>query len=225
MKGILYLVFILVFASSYAQRGAITKNTGDFNELKVFDRIEVTLIKSNENKVVITGIKKREVDVILKDDILKIRMSLENIWDESNTEVSVFYKELSVIDVNEGSIVRARQTIEANKLEFRAQEGGKIYAEIEAGLFYAKAVTGGEIFPKGKVNEQDINIQAGGQFYGKRLACDTAQVKISAGGYADVYVTDYIKANTTAGGIIKIYGNPKEIDSKKVLGGKIIEVN
>lgn len=225
MRKIIFIVFCLGFSMGYAQQGTITKNVGDFNELKVFDKIEVTLIKSNQNKVEITGIKKREVDVILKDNILKIRMSLENIWDESNTEVFVFYKDLKVLDVNEGSVIRAKQTIEANKLEFRAQEGGRIYADVEAGLFFGKAVTGGQIYPTGRVNEQDINVQTGGQFYGKKLKCETAQVKISAGGEAEVYATEYLKANTTAGGIIKIYGNPKEIDSKKVLGGKIIEVN
>ena len=78
---------------------------------------------------------------------------------------------------------------------------------------------------QGDAREQEIIINSGGQFFGKNLESKNAQVKISAGGIAEINVKDYLKANTNAGGVVKIYGNPKEIDSQKVLGGKIIEVN
>lgn len=224
MKKIVFLFAVCIVSLVQAQ-DVITKNVGDFSELKIFNKIQVTLIQSDENKVEITGIKRRSINVVQNNSLLKISMSLDNIWDNNNTKVLVYYTKLSKIDVNEGSQVKANDVITSKSLDLRAQEGAKIAAQIEAEHLFIKAISGGEIEVKGKVKEQEVTIASGGQYYGKNLKTKDAQVKISAGGTAEVNVKNYIKANTNAGGTIKIYGNPKEMDTQKLLGGKIIEVN
>lgn len=224
MKKVIILTFLLVVSGLQAQK-VITKNVGDFSELKVFDKIEVKLLKGSENKVEISGISRREVDVVLKDEVLKIKMSLSNTWDNNDTEVVVYYKEISKLDVNEGAKIMVKDMISANELDLRAQEGGDIYAEIKTERLLARAVSGGGLHLEGSANEQEVTVKAGGQFMGEDLKTKSTQVKISAGGRANVNASDYVKANTAAGGTIRIYGNPKEVDGKKVFGGKIIEIN
>jgi len=224
MKKVIILTFLLVVSGLQAQK-VITKNVGDFNELKVFDKIEVKLLKGSENKVEISGISRREVDVVLKDEVLKIKMSLSNTWDNNDTEVIVYYKSISKLDVNEGAKIMVKDMISADELDLRAQEGGDIYAEIKTGRLLARAVSGGGLHLEGSADEQEVTVKAGGQFMGEDLKTKSTQVKISAGGRANVNASEYVKANTTAGGTIRIYGNPKEVDGKKVFGGKIIEVN
>lgn len=206
-------------------QNVLIKNVSDFNELKVFDKIKVILIQSEENKVEISGIKKEKVSIVSKDQVLKIKMSINNTWDENNTQVTLFYKKLSKIDVNEGANVTVNGILKNYSLDLRAQEGAEIKATIEGGKLIARAVTGGQLILNGKVKEQEIIVNAGGQFMSKDLKTETTQVKISAGGKANINASKYVKANTNAGGTIKIYGNPKEIDSQKLFGGKIIEVN
>lgn len=152
-------------------------------------------------------------------------MSINNTWDENNTQVTLFYKKLSKIDVNEGANVTVNGILKNYSLDLRAQEGAEIKATIEGDKLIARAVTGGQLILNGKVKEQEIIVNAGGQFMSKDLKTETTQVKISAGGKANINASKYVKANTNAGGTIKIYGNPKEIDSQKLFGGKIIEVN
>lgn len=206
-------------------QNVLIKNVNDFNELKVFDKIKVILIQSEENKVEISGIKKEKVSIVSKDQVLKIKMSINNTWDENNTQVTLFYKKLSKIDVNEGANVTVNGILKNYSLDLRAQEGAEIKATIEGDKLIARAVTGGQLILNGKVKEQEIIVNAGGQFISKDLKTETTQVKISAGGKANINASKYVKANTNAGGTIKIYGNPKEIDSQKLFGGKIIEVN
>ncbi|WP_378180119.1 head GIN domain-containing protein [Aquimarina sp. SS2-1] len=224
MKKVVFLSLFFVVAALNAQK-VITKNVGDFNELKVFDKIEVKLLKGSENKVEISGISRKEVDVVLKDDILKIKMSLSNTWDDNDTKVTVYYTDISKLDVNEGAKIIVKGTIEANNLDIRAQEGGDVYAEIKTNRLFARAVSGGELHLEGTADEQEVIVKAGGQYMSEDLKTQRTEVKISAGGRANVYASDYVKANTAAGGTIRIYGNPKEVDGKKVFGGKIIEVN
>ncbi|AXT57293.1 DUF2807 domain-containing protein [Aquimarina sp. MMG015] len=224
MKKVIFLSLLFVVSLLNAQK-VITKNVGDFNELKVFDKIEVKLIKGSENKVEVSGISRKEVDVVIKDNVLKIKMSLSNTWDNNDTKVIVYYTDIKKLDVNEGAKIIVKEVLIGGELDLRAQEGGDIYAEIEAEKLLARAVSGGGLHLEGKVDEQEVTVKAGGQFIAEDLKTRSTQVKISAGGRANVNASDYVKANTAAGGTIRIYGNPKEVDGKKVFGGKIIEVN
>ncbi|WP_405208931.1 head GIN domain-containing protein [Aquimarina sp. LLG6339-5] len=224
MKKVIFLSLLFVVSLLNAQK-VITKNVGDFNELKVFDKIEVKLIKGSENKVEVSGISRKEVDVVMKDNVLKIKMSLSNTWDNNDTKVIVYYTDIKKLDVNEGAKIIVKEVLVGGELDLRAQEGGDIYAEIEAEKLLARAVSGGGLHLEGKVDEQEVTVKAGGQFIAEDLKTRSTQVKISAGGRANVNASDYVKANTAAGGTIRIYGNPKEVDGKKVFGGKIIEVN
>ncbi len=224
MKKIIFLFALLTTICAQSQH-EILKDIGSFTELKVFDKIQLTLIKSDKNEVKITGIKRREVVVVQNGNLLKIRMSLNNLWDTNNTKVVVYYTNIHKIDVNEGARVEAKDVLFADHLDLRAQEGGSILAQIETGFLYTKTITGGEIEVHGKAEEQEAIITSGGQYYAKPLKTLITQVKVSAGGIAEVHAKKYVKANTNAGGTIKIYGNPKEIDSQKLLGGKILEIN
>lgn len=49
-----FTVLILVYAVTTMAQNSIEKTVGEFTELKVFDLIEVEMIKSNENKVTIS---------------------------------------------------------------------------------------------------------------------------------------------------------------------------
>ncbi|MBQ4820036.1 head GIN domain-containing protein [Aquimarina sp. MMG016] len=224
MKKVVFLSFLFVVSMLKAQ-DVITKNVGDFDELKVFDKIEVKLLKGSENKVEISGISRKEVDVVLKDNVLKIKMSLSNTWDDNDTNVTVYYTNVSKLDVNEGAKINVKGIITATELDLRAQEGGDIYAEVKTDKLLARAVSGGGLYLEGIAKEQEVTVKAGGQYISEDLKTKNTKVKISAGGKANVYASDYVKANTAAGGTIRIYGNPKEVDGKKVFGGKIIEVN
>lgn len=224
MKKVIFLLLLLGVSTVSAQN-IITKSVGDFKELKVFDKMEVELLKGSENKVEISGISRKEVNIVLKEGVLKIKMSLSNTWDDNDTKVKVYYKDIYKLDVNEGAKIKVKEVISATELDLRAQEGGDIYAEIKTDRLLARAVSGGGLHLEGNSKEQVVTIKAGGQYMAKDLITESTQVKISAGGRANVFAKEYVKANTAAGGTIKIYGNPREIDGKKVFGGKIIEIN
>ena len=73
MKNILYICALLFSFNALAQ-SIITKNLGDFTTLKVYNGIEVELIKSKEHKLVITGEKSEIVKVKTVNNTLKISL-------------------------------------------------------------------------------------------------------------------------------------------------------
>jgi hypothetical protein len=218
MKKLIFLAILCVSAVSFSQQ---TKEVGDFNELKVFDLITVELVPAAKNEVVVSGTNADYVKFINDNGVLKIRMELEERFDGNSTEVVVYYKNISVLDANEGSFIFSEEEIKAPSLEFRVQEGAKIAVQISTQNLNIKSVSGGIIDAEGTAKRQQVTINSGGVYNAEKLICSQSVVSVTAGGYATLFTTDSIDAKVTAGGSIKIYGNPKNVKKKRRAGGKI----
>lgn len=219
-------LFLLLFLSCSVSFGQdISEELSDFNEVKIFNGVEVTLIPAEENRIVISGFSKDKVKYTLVENRLEVRLSLENIWSQDNTKIAIYFRKLQVIDANENSVVEVNGEMLGSNLVFRAQEGSTVRARVDALKQSSKAVTGGQIYLEGKVRDQQVDINTGGQFFGRKLRSENTEVSITAGGRAEVYASNYCRANAKLGGTIEIYGNPDDIDRKTSIGGKIIEMN
>lgn len=220
MKHIFTFVFCLLAYTTFAQK-PVEKQVGDFEEVKVFDLIEINLIKSTENKVVITGVDTDDVEIINKKGKLKIRMKLDRIYDGTQTFVEVYYTKIATIDANEGAVIVSNETITQPYLELKAQEGGRIIVGLEVENLDCKAVSGGIIEASGKATHQDVVLNTGGIYEGEKLVTEQTKVKVSAGGNATVSASVLADAKVRAGGFIEIHGNPKTVKKDKLFGGKI----
>lgn len=220
MKTIVSVVFLFISISLFSQNPKEI-NVQDFTTVKVFDLIHISLVKSEENKVIVSGEDAEAVEIILKNNILKVRMKFERTFDGTKTFVAVHYKNLEVIDGNEGAKIIGNELIEQDKIELRAQEGAILKIGLDVKELELRAVSGGIIETKGKATSQDITINTGGVYKGSEFITENTKVKISAGGEADVRASEMVDARISAGGDIYIYGNPKNVNKKQTFGGRI----
>jgi len=220
MKNIIKTLAFLVVLVANAQT-PITKTVGEFSELKVYDLINVKLIKSTENKVEISGKNASDVVIVNKNGTLKIRLNLEESFDGNKTDVKLYYTGFDVIDVNEGSYVSSDEQISQFELELKAQEGGLINLNIDTKETKIKSITGGIVELQGKTNNQDINIGTGGVLKASEFSSENAKVAIRAGGEAYVNATELMDIKIRAGGDVYVYGNPKKVNESRALGGRI----
>lgn len=215
------ITLIIAFGMVVNVRGQIEKTIGEFSEVKVFDLINVTMIKSSENKVVINGNNRRDVQVINKNGKLKIRMKLEESYNGNDTEVTLYYTKVDIIDANEGAIIKVKDVIDQFDIKLKTQEGGEITAQLKTKYADLRAVTGGIINLIGTSKSQDISIYTGGVYNGKDLVTKDTEVSINAAGEAYINATEFAEVRVRAGGDVYIYGDPKKVDEKRVLGGRI----
>jgi hypothetical protein len=220
MKNLLVTVFFLATTLIFAQNPK-NKNVGDFNEVKVFDLIKVSLVKSDENKVMITGEDVDDVEIIIKNNTLKVRMKFDRSFDGTKTFVAVHYTDLKVIDANEGAIVVGNELITQDSIELRAQEGASIIVGLDVNTVNVRAVSGGIVETRGKANIQDITLNTGGIYEGRDFETKNTTVKVRAAGEAEVNASDSVDARITAGGTIDIYGDPQIVTKKHTFGGSI----
>ncbi|MGE6352356.1 head GIN domain-containing protein [Flavobacterium sp. NPDC079362] len=221
MKKLVIGVAILFVQMSFGQ---VTKEVGDFDTVKVFDKLSVKLVQSSENKVVIKGARESEVEVVNKKGILKLRMPFPKLLSGNDLDITLYYKHIELIDANEGAEVTSKETIKATSFKVSAQEGAKINVPLDVDKLNVSSVSGGEITLSGKAANQDASLGAGGYLLASKLSTSQTKVSVSAGGKADVNASTLVDAKVSAGGSIYIYGKPKQINQKTVFGGKIEEV-
>ncbi len=220
MKSIITICLMLLTVTTFSQR-IVDKQVGNFNEVKVFDLIEVNLIHSDENKVLIKGKNVDDIQIVNNNGKLKIRMQLDKIFTGEDTFVEVYYTSLDVIDGNEGAKITSNEQIKQNTIELRTQEGSKIKVGLDVAYAKIRAVTGGIVEASGLAKSQDVVINTGGIFEGRSLKTENSKIKISAGGESEIYATESVDINIRAGGDVDVYGNPKEVNKNTFAGGRV----
>ena len=222
MKRIFLVVFVLLTQLNYGQK---TIDLDDFDEIKIFDQLNVTLVPSDENKIVITGANQGNVETVNRNGLLKIRIYLTEIFqDNKDIKVTLYFKKLQSIDVNEGSIVYCDAIIDQISMDLSDQEGARIEVELDVEKTSVEAFSGGIINLSGKAANQHVSIHTGGVLEAKDLVTSQTTITISAGGNAEINATTFVDAKVNAGGKISIYGKPKQIKQQELAGGKITEM-
>ncbi|MGL4584539.1 MAG: head GIN domain-containing protein [Flavobacterium sp.] len=216
-------LFIALFLTtmSFAQT---TKVIGDYTKVSVFDQIAVTLIPGEEGKIEIEGSKEEYVNVVNKNGILKVKMNFVNSFQGEDIKVKLYYKNLTEIVAEQGASIKGETAIKANSLIVNAKTGGVINAEIDAEKVIVKSSAGSVVTLTGKATVQDVLNSSGAKVKNKDLSTNQAIVTVNAGGIAEVKASDLVEAKVRAGGEIRIYGNPKTVNEKNVLGGVITKV-
>ena len=222
MRQVLVLMFLFGCILVTGQDSKVTHKLEPFKELKGFDGLSINLIKSSENKAIISGENTSSVVIVNVEGVLKIRMQLGKIFSGYKTFVDLYYSDnILVIDVNEDARIVTKDNIKQEVLELKAQEGGELIVNAEVEQMLIKSVSGGVIRTTGSSNLQDVQINTGGVYEGKNFNTNFCTINVNAGSRAEINAKDYVKASVKAGGEVLVYGNPKKLEEKTVFGGTI----
>lgn len=217
MKKVLGSFMLVAAHFMFAQS---TRNVGEFSSLKVYNKINVTLIKSDESKVE-TEADDAGIETVNKNGELKIRLSPARILQGNKVSVNVFYENLNDIQASQGSSVGSATDVESSMLTLVSNEGSMINLRVDTKKLNVKTNSGGVVQLSGVADNQDIVVNSGGKYFGENVESENTSVSANAGGIASVNVSDSVNATTRAGGIIDVFGEPDDRKVKNVIGGKV----
>ena len=218
---LLHILFFISFVNNLFAQDLQEKNIGEFHTLKVFDRIEVELIKSDTNKLFVNSEFDDKLDIINKNGILKIRTDFDKLLGGQDIKILLHYNSIDIIDVNEGGEVHSKAIIDQFELELNTQEGGVIDLTIDTILVNVKSFTGGQVKLSGKSKKINITVNTGGKCDAKDLISQDSKTTVLTGGEIEINSSNSNTSKITGGGNIYVYGNPKNIYKKTTFGGKI----
>lgn len=216
----LTLTFLFITSIAFSQE---ERTLGDFTKVTSFDKLDVLLIKSIENKIVINGNEAESVETINKNGELKIRMPFSQTMGGEDISVTLYYKNIEAVEANEGSRISSSETFKATIFDIITKEGAEVKINLEVDKLNVKGTSGGIITVSGTAKNQDLLINSGAVYNAEKLETEQTTITVNAGGEADVYATNLVDAKVRAGGNITIYGKPRQINQKVIAGGTIRE--
>lgn len=218
MKKLFIAFFILAAIAVHAQDN---RNIGDFTEVKAFDQISVRLVQSDQNRAEISGSRKSDVEIVNKNGQLKIRMKFGRLLDGEDVKVTLYYKEIRSVDASEGASIESSETMKQPKIVVTAKEGAQIELNIDVQNVEVKSVTGGIVRLAGTAENMKASLGTGGILEAKPLQTEQTDISITTGGEAQITASELVDASIKAGGNIKVFGNPKQVNKKTTFGGDI----
>ena len=222
-----YFTYIIFFFSFFSfSQTTIIKKLGEFSELKVYNGIQLEIIKSSENKVEITGDKSEKVKIKQIENVLKFVLKFPDFSADDKVYIKLFTNnEIVLIDANEGAIITGKD-INQLYLEVKAQEGSFINFVIDVKHLKVKSSSSGIIKLTGYAKNQEVDVDLYGVYHGYNLkVTENTEIKAGSGAKAEVFAGEILDAKVTFGGSIFYKGNPEIIKDKKIIGGLIRKVN
>ncbi len=222
MKQVFFLnfCFFILFISAQTQ---IVKKLKDFETLKVYSEIDLELVKSDKQEILITGEKSDKVKIKENNNILKVKLSFPEISSNGKVKAILYYnKPIAIIDANESSSIISKEVLEQNHIEIKSQEGAFINLAINTKHLTVKASSGGVIKLSGTAKNQTVKLDLRATYHGYNLIVDNvSSVNAGSGAKAEVHTGETLNAKVSFGGTILYKGKPEVIDEKKVIGGTI----
>ncbi|AOW21109.1 head GIN domain-containing protein [Urechidicola croceus] len=215
------ILFLLVSTIGFSQE-TIKNEVGSFNELKVFNGLNVSIEKGSTRSIEISGKKADEVVVKNINGRLKLSMRFPETFNSDEVEITLFYSnDINVIDANEGSYIGSDGTLSQQNVELKTQEGAIIDLDLDVKYLTVKSVTGGQVYTSGNAENQDIEVTTGGAYKAYDLKSNYSTVMCASGGIVNINVSELLDAKVRLGGKILYKGSPKEVKTKKIIGGTI----
>ena len=203
-----------------------TITVGPFTGIKLFSGIQVKLIPSMENKLVLSGENFETVVTTLKNDVLRIKHSLGQIFNPKNTYIEVYFSTpLDLIHAYQGSIVESQAVLKATKIELKAREWSAIDLHIKSEKISSSVNSGSTLSLRGVAVNHELKILGGGICESETLLTEQTTVKVTAGGVAYIHASDLLEATVNVGGTVRIHGRPIKLIKRKRIGGTITEMN
>ena len=110
-----------------------------FVNLKVYSGIEIELIASTRDSLVIRSETPDEVVSVLKGNTLKLRLGLEYMLQKTQTQIQVYHSQpLDIIDLSQGAQLIAPNTVDQTSLSLIIQEGSKAELDMKVEKLTAK---------------------------------------------------------------------------------------
>lgn len=221
MKKFVFLSLLFVTALVTAQT-KITKNLGDFATLKIFNGLEVELIKSDVQKLEISGEKADKVKIKNVNNTLKLSLKFPELSADGKVIIKLYYNSnFTTIDANEGTTVTGKD-IKQDKLTVKAQERAFINLVVDIKHVEVRSSSGGIIKLTGTAKNQNIDLDLYGIYHGYGLkVSNNSNVKAGTGAKAEIFAGETLSAKVSFGGSIFYKGNPEVVKDKKVIGGII----
>jgi hypothetical protein len=194
-----------------------------FTKVIAGDKIIVQLLKSDHEsaQVKVQGIDASAVKTEVSGGTLTLSIYGEP-FTKKKVMVTVNYKVINSITVNNGSEVSTGNLFKADTLRADLKSGGVLYLDADVGCLIAKVIEGGLLSAEGYATSQEVTVASLATLSAFDLESDKIKIKAVSGGKAKINVAEELDAEANSNGYIAYKGTPAKLKQTANSGGSIV---
>ncbi|KAF2513961.1 head GIN domain-containing protein [Flavobacterium foetidum] len=246
MKKITHLLVLAVFLAAYTAvaqwpdntnnkikgNGNVvtqTRNTGDYDEIKVGGPFNVNLVAGKEGNITLKGEENllSAIKVEIVDNALKIYVQHgTNIRTSEGKaiEVTVPFEKISEVSLASSGNIQTKDKIKSDNFTAKLAGSGNFKLDVEAVNFVVNVSGSGDVVLKGKAQTFTSKVSGSGNINANDLKCKNVEANVSGSGNSRINCEESLVAKVSGSGNIKYSGNPEKRDVKVSGSGSISKV-
>ena len=241
MRKLLTMKKLLLLLVSSIAFGQVEKKVGDFNKIKILDKMEVTLIPSTYNSIIIDGLEEPEapeegeeavkpselpdqiVDFTVVEGELQVKRTKKATASAEAVYITINFKNVSDIEVFKGAIVTNDTTIKTSKLSIVSADSSEVTLQLNVENLTCKVEKASMITLEGKAKKQEVIVNEKGIYEAENLETTETVITSNSGQTANINASSLVVANACYKGSITVYGEPMQIYKNRFEGGTVDE--
>lgn len=239
MKSI-NLVILFLMGISISATAQITKKTLELPEFKsiyVNSNYTIYLKQTNKQEVIVevlteiyelttinveNGVLMVNVDRKPESPNKSVWSKIDDIKIKPTMKLMVSVKNINELQVNGGGKIISENSIASDYLSLAVAGSGNIELDIKGNNLKTEIGGSGNIVLKGYATTNDIQLSGSGNLDAFGCELESAKIKVSGSGSAELTVTTSLDAILMGSGNVKHKGNTKSV-TKKVYGSGVID--
>ena len=236
-KSILLLAFILSTISNVNAQDKIklqgngkvvseTRNTGDYDGVKIAGFFDVDLVSGKEGKITIKGEENllSAIKVEVEDKSLKIYVEKGTQIRTSSgnkIQVTVPFEKISELSLAGSGDIQSKDVIKNDNLALKLAGSGNLTLPVDTNNLELHVSGSGNIHLKGTATKLTTKLSGSGDIDASSLKSKIVEANVSGSGNSKVTCDESITARVAGSGNIKYIGNPEKRDVKVSGSGTI----
>ncbi|SHL66613.1 head GIN domain-containing protein [Flavobacterium saccharophilum] len=203
-----------------------TRNTADYDAIKVSGSFDVDLVAGKEGKITIKG-EENILNVIVvevEENTLKIQVKKNTNIRSSmgkKVQVTVPFEKISELSLSGSGDIQSKDAIKNDKFLARLSGSGNFNLAIDSNTLELNLSGSGNVHLKGSADSFTTKLSGSGDIDAAELKSKKVDVNVSGSGDSKVNCSESLTARVSGSGDIKYTGNPEKRDVKVSGSGNI----
>ena len=203
-----------------------TRNTGDYDAIKVGGSFDVNLVAGKEGKIIIKGEENllSNIKIEVEDNALKIYVEKGiSIRPSSGhkIEITVPFEKISALSLSGSGDIQTKDKIKSDTFSAKMAGSGNFKLDVDSNTFDLSLSGSGDVILKGSADKFTTKLAGSGNVNASDLKSKNVEANVSGSGNSIVNCEGSLTARVAGSGNIKYFGNPEKRDVKVSGSGNI----
>jgi flagellar motor switch/type III secretory pathway protein FliN len=231
------IAFVLISTFSFSQTTKKVLELPEFKSIYVNSNYTVYLKQTNKQEVTVEALTEifSATEIKVENGVLMINVErkpdnpnkslwakIDDIKLNPTMKLYVSMKNIDELQVNASGKIISENSLATNNLSLAVNGNGSMDVDIKGDILKAEVSGSGNLALRGYATSMDAMISGSGAINGYTCSIESAKVKLTGSGTAELNVSNAIDATVSGSGTVKHKGNTKT-SQKKVYGSGSVE--